>query len=580
MWQNETVVHATEESEESIVGSVTRRFPGVDIALIAAYFLSGPVLLAAAHLWGVEFLNYGALGWRAVLIYGVGAPFVGYLLLSRSPRARFAAYVFLTLDIFRSLSAAHFLPVALDGAVLLYLQTGSMRRAYPPLRGAEMHARMRARVGRVGAALGFFRRKVAVATLAAATSADRGAGDPGTSFRPSLVSWNLTSACNLRCAHCYLDAGHRREGELTTDECCHVIDQMAALGTEMVILTGGEPLLRKDIFSIARYASQKGILVVMGTNGVMIDAEVASALKDSGLQGVGISLDSLHAERHDSFRGVQGCWEGAVRGIDACTKQGLQVIVQTTATQWNYEEIPALIDFAQMKGAAAFNLYYLVCTGRGEGLADITPQQYEESLAYVVEAQAHHPGIMVRAKCAPHANRIAHQRGSALMVSAGCPAGTSYIRITPEGQVTPCPYLPLVAGSLREAGLREIWEGSDLLLGLREPRLEGRCGGCEYTRVCIGCRARAWAIGGTLMGEDPWCSYQPGGGSPLPVDEVAWTPEAESRLQRIPSFIRGRVKLAIEAQARGKGHTLVTPEIMDEVRRAMGGHRPGKPTPP
>ena len=146
MWQNETVVHATEESEESIVGSVTRRFPGVDIALIAAYFLSGPVLLAAAHLWGVEFLNYGALGWRAVLIYGVGAPFVGYLFLSRSPRARFAAYVFLTLDIFRSLSAAHFLPVALDGAVLLYLQTGSMRRAYPPLRGAEMHARMRARV--------------------------------------------------------------------------------------------------------------------------------------------------------------------------------------------------------------------------------------------------------------------------------------------------------------------------------------------------------------------------------------------------------------------------------------------------
>ncbi|MEE9202684.1 MAG: radical SAM protein, partial [Dehalococcoidia bacterium] len=549
------MVHATGESP---IGRVVRRFRGVGIALIAAYFLSGPVLLAAAHFWGVEFLNFGALGWRPVLIYGVGAPFVGYLFLIRSPRARFAAYVFLTLDILRSLAAAHFLPLALDSALLLYLQTSGMRRAYPPLRGADMHARMRVRVGMVGAALGFFRRKGAVARPAAATAAERGAGDPAPSFQPSLVSWNLTSACNLRCSHCYLDAGHRLEGELATDECCHIIDQMAALGTEMVILTGGEPLLRKDIFAIARYASQKGILVVMGTNGVLIDEEVASSLKDSGLQGVGISLDSLHAQRHDSFRGVKGCWEGAVRGIDACVKQGLQVIVQTTATQWNYEEIPAMIDFAQSKGAVAFNLYYLVCTGRGEGLADITPQQYEESLAYVVEAQAHHPGIMVRAKCAPHANRIAHQRGAPLMASAGCPAGTSYLRITPEGQVTPCPYLPLVAGNLREVGLREIWEGSSILRELREPRLEGRCGACEYARVCIGCRARAWATGGAVMGEDPWCSYQPGGGSPLLVDEVAWTPEAESRLQRIPSFIRGRVKLAIEAQARGKGYTLIT----------------------
>ncbi len=389
-------------------------------------------------------------------------------------------------------------------------------------------------------------------------------------YQPRLISWNLTSACNLKCPHCYLDAGQKRKHELTTEECFDLIGQMSALGTEMLVLTGGEPLLRKDIFSIAQYASRKGIMVVMGTNGVLIDEALVITLKESGVRGVGISLDSLDSKKHDSFRGMPGCWQRTVDGMRNCVRLGLPVILQTTVTEWNLEEIPDLIRFASEESAQAFNLYYLVCTGRGEMLTDITPQQYEDSLAYLIEVQADYSNMMVRAKCAPHVNRIAHQRGLPFFSSAGCPAGTSYLRISPEGDVTPCPYLPLVTGNIGKESLKLIWEESDLFNELRELQLKGRCGTCEFRELCIGCRARAWAINSDYLAEDPWCKYQPGDSSPLPANEVAWSTEAEERLQRIPFFIRGRVKIGIEGYARVKGFDTVTAGLMDEVRAVMG----------
>ncbi len=389
-------------------------------------------------------------------------------------------------------------------------------------------------------------------------------------YQPRLISWNLTSACNLKCPHCYLDAGERGHRELATRECLDLIDEMSALGTEMLVLTGGEPILRKDIFSIARYASDKGIMVVMGTNGVLIDEERAAGLKESGVRGVGISLDSLSSQKHDSFRGMRGSWEKTVEGLRNCIRLELPVILQTSVSEWNFDEVPALIKFASEQGAQAFNLYYLVCTGRGEKLTDITPAQYEDSLTSLIKAQNEYPGMMVRAKCAPHGNRIANQLGLPFLSGAGCLAGTSYLRIAPEGDVTPCPYLPLTAGNIREESLKKIWEGSSVLNKLREPALRGRCGACEFGEVCIGCRARAWAVTGDAMDEDPWCTYQPGSSRPPPVHEVEWSAEAQERLGHIPSFIRGRVKSGIEGYARGKGLATVTLEVMDEVRSAMG----------
>ncbi len=389
-------------------------------------------------------------------------------------------------------------------------------------------------------------------------------------YQPRLISWNLTSACNLRCPHCYLDAGERSHWELATQECFDLIDEMSALGTEMLVLTGGEPFLRKDIFTIAKYASRKDIMVVMGTNGVLIDKERVAGLKESGVMGVGISLDSLSPQKHDSFRGMRGSWEKTVKGLQTCVRHELPVILQTSVSDWNFDEIPALIKFASEQGAQAFNLYYLVCTGRGERLTDITPAQYEDSLTNLIRVQNEYPGMMVRAKCAPHGNRTANQLGLPFLSGAGCLAGTSYLRIAPEGDVTPCPYLPLTAGNIRKEGLKNIWEASSVLTHLREPRLRGRCGACEFGEICIGCRARAWAVTGDTMDEDPWCTYQPGGLSPPPVHEVVWSAEARERLEHIPSFIRGRVKSSIEAYAWGKGLATVTTAVMDEVRSAMG----------
>jgi MoaA/NifB/PqqE/SkfB family radical SAM enzyme len=185
-------------------------------------------------------------------------------------------------------------------------------------------------------------------------------------YHPRIVSWNITGACHLRCAHCYLDARRPWPGELTTEEGLRLIDQMAEAGTELLILTGGEPLLRKDLLTLSRHAAQKGIHVVLGTTGMHITLEMARSLRESGVAAAGISIDSLDPARHDAFRGVPGAWRGAVRGIESCREAGLDVVVHTTALKMNQREIPEIVRFASGKGARAFHLFFLVCTGRGE----------------------------------------------------------------------------------------------------------------------------------------------------------------------------------------------------------------------
>jgi len=388
--------------------------------------------------------------------------------------------------------------------------------------------------------------------------------------KPRLVSWNITSGCNLACDHCYLAAAKVGSDELTTAEGLDLIGQMADMGTEMLILTGGEPLLRRDAFDFAEYASKKGIAVVMGSNGILITENVAKRLANCGVMSVGISLDAITPQDHDSFRGLPGAWSRAVEGMDQCQAAGIGVLVHTTVTGWNCSQLPQLLEFASGKGVQGVMVYFLVCTGRGEKLTDITPGQYEQTLQYLVEAQNQYPGMMVRARCAPHITRIAAQQGSSLLGSAGCMAATSYCRITPKGDVTPCPYLPLVSGNVREQTLQQIWEGSRHLEALRRPQLAGRCGVCEFADVCVGCRARAFATGGDYLGEDPWCDYQPVAG-PAPVSrELAWTPEAESRIQRAPGFIRSRVKRAIEERARSRGDDVVTVELIQGLMSEMG----------
>jgi radical SAM protein with 4Fe4S-binding SPASM domain len=393
-------------------------------------------------------------------------------------------------------------------------------------------------------------------------------------FKPSLISWNLTKRCNLRCPHCYIEAGAKAEGariedELTTDECLATIDDMKELGTEMLILTGGEPLLRKDIYDIASYASSQGMWVVMGTNGVLINEPVAKKMVECGVKGVGISIDSTNPEVHNTFRGGPDAWEHSVRALRTCRDYGLEVLVQTTVMEMNYDEIPAMLEFARDQGAWSFNLYFLIQTGRGQKMNDLSAARTEEMLTFLANEQDRYRPMLVRAKCAPHFKRVAYEAGLGGIESGGCMAGTEYLRITPEGDITPCPYMPLTVGNLRERSFREIWEEAPELVALRDPeQLKGRCGSCEYKELCGGCRCRAYAQFGDYLQEDPGCSYEPRGGQ-LEFKQLEWSREARARLERIPiQFIRNKVERGVEAYAGQGSASIVTVDIM---KRALAG---------
>jgi len=393
----------------------------------------------------------------------------------------------------------------------------------------------------------------------------------GQVFRPSLISWNLTQRCNLRCPHCYMSAGKKAVDELSTAECLALLGEMQGLGTEMVILTGGEPLLRKDIYELASATSERGMWVVMGTNGVLLTDTVAQKMIECGVKGVAISIDSIDAERHNSFRGGPNAWEHSVRGLEVAKANGLEVLVQTTVMEMNRHEIPQLIEFAREKGAWSFNLYFLVQTGRGLQMNNLGVEATEEMLEDLVEVQESYRPMLVRSKCAPQFKRIAYHRGKAGLESGGCMAGTEYCRITPEGDVTPCPYMTVSAGNVREQSFTEIWQSSSVFQDLRDPgRLKGRCGACEFKELCGGCRCRAYAGFDDYLEEDPACPYEPTG-VPLEEAPVSWDDAARERLERIPiQFIREKVKRGVEAYVRGQGAGRVTAWLMAEGMQGDG----------
>ncbi|MBI5048222.1 MAG: radical SAM protein [Deltaproteobacteria bacterium] len=412
-------------------------------------------------------------------------------------------------------------------------------------------------------------------------------------FTPFLISWNITKRCNLKCNHCYLDAVELEQGtgEMPTNGAKKIIDEIASVNPQaMLILTGGEPLRRNDCMELTQHASDKGLMVVMGTNGTLLNDSVVKEMLQCGVKGVGISLDSIKSSYHDKFRGLSGAWEKTTAGMGILKKHGLDFQVQVTVTKDNYSEIPDIINLAYEKGARAANIFFLVCTGRGQEMTDITPQQYEETLTYLVKAEKDYEGrIMVRARCAPHFLRIAHKinpeshllKGS----TSGCIAGTGYFRITPEGDVTPCPYIPTKIGNLSNTSLSHIWTTSPVFHSLRNPKYEGRCKECDYNEVCGGCRARAFAATSNIMGEDPWCEYEPKAKSKNPEvrslspqalsggqksEEIYWTPEAKERLSKVPVFLRGMVRKGLERYAKEKQLKEITPEIMAELRKRTG----------
>ena len=405
------------------------------------------------------------------------------------------------------------------------------------------------------------------------------------SYVPHVVAWNLTRRCNLECAHCYISAGPRESAtsELETSEALRIVDELLAVNpAPLLILSGGEPLLRQDLTQIAAYASERGATVVVGTNGTLLTDERVAALKSAGVTGVAVSIDSLRPSYHDNFRHGKGSLDDTVMALGRMRAQQLDFIIQTTATRGNRAELERLAQWSAEQGAVAFNCYFLVATGRGAGLSDLAPAEYEAVLADLARWQRQYRGqMMIRAKCAPHFMRHVHSadpESPILNYETRCPCGTQYCRITPDGKLTPCPYLPEVAGDLRVQSFGEIWRSSALFRQIREGALGGKCGQCEYQKLCGGCRARAFALEGDVLAADPSCSTSLWGRGDRTqerelrqrvhsrADVVA---AARTRLERIPSFVRGVVAQRVEDWARERGLHEITPELLGEIRGAM-----------
>ena len=387
-------------------------------------------------------------------------------------------------------------------------------------------------------------------------------------FIPRLVFWEVTKGCNLRCIHCRATATQlSAPTDLSTEASLGIIDQIAAFANPILVLSGGEPLFRRDIFQLARYATERGLRVALATNGTLVTKGVARNIVDTGVRRVSISLDGADAATHDAFRGISGAFEASVQGLRNLRDLGMSVQINMTIARHNAHQLPEVLDLARKLGADALHTFLLVPVGCGVDLAAdqmVAPEEYERMLHWFYDRSLE-GGIELKATCAPHYFRVVRQRraleqpsaraaeqaqtaaapdaatraqteiaatemmmpgstgigfkagglhtghpGGMNAMTKGCLAGTGVCFISHEGEVYPCGYLPVVAGDLKKETFAEIWRDAGIFRQLRDTNnLEGKCGCCEFRNLCMGCRARAFAATGNPMSEEPFCVYEP-----------------------------------------------------------------------
>jgi len=341
-----------------------------------------------------------------------------------------------------------------------------------------------------------------------------------------LVFWETTAGCNLECIHCRrIDVSTQlMNDDLTTKESFELVDAIVEAGNPILVLSGGEPLFRPDIFDIAKYAVKKGLTVALATNGTLVDEEMAKKIVDSGVSRVAISLDGADADTHDKFRKLKGSFDLAVKGFKNLLALGMGMQINCTIAKHNAHQFRDLYNLAVNLGAEAIHIFMLVPVGCGVEIAEdqmLPADKYEEllNLFYDLSKEA---VIQTKATCSPHYFRIMRERakeegvkitpkthGMAAMTK-GCLAGTGVCFVSHKGEVFPCGYLPVEAGHIKKQKFVDIWKNSPVFEKLRQPDLlGGKCGECEYKKVCEGCRARAFYETGDYMAEEPYCIYTP-----------------------------------------------------------------------
>ncbi len=340
------------------------------------------------------------------------------------------------------------------------------------------------------------------------------------------IAWEVTPRCNLSCVHCRSSSTMHLPEPMDTEQAMKVLDKIAEFCKPVLVLSGGEPLLRKDLYQLAKRGNELGFRMCIATNGTLINDEHCEKMKESNIQMVSLSLDGSTAEVHDNFRNHKGAFEGILRGIEYLKKHGIPFLINSSFTKRNMHDIENTYKLAKKLGANAWYMFMIVPTGRGKEIMEelIPPEDYDRILEWHYELEQKEDEILVRPTCAPHYYRVfiekTQEEGKAAKrrdltfstkANKGCVAAQTICLIRSDGEVLPCSYFPVSGGNIFKQSLKEIWNG-ELFSGLRDfSNYKGRCGACKYKGVCGGCRARAYAVYGDIYEEEPFCSYIPEG---------------------------------------------------------------------
>lgn len=322
--------------------------------------------------------------------------------------------------------------------------------------------------------------------------------------RPAFVYWELTTGCNLRCIHCREGtAAERPQDELSYGECCEVIDQFGAYAPVTVVFSGGEPLWRRDVFDLAHRAVRRGLRLGLATNGTLVDEAMAERIREAGFERVSVSLEGADRVTHDTFLGQPGAFDASIRGLECLRNVGVATGVETTVTYHNVHQLPEMVDLAGRLGAGSLDAFLLAPACRGLEIPDeenISREDVERVLTWLNSRSAT-PDLDVSVTCAqPYHRSMGHGRSRSpepeeKPAPYPCQAGRTVCFLSHTGEVFPCRFLLLAAGSLREARFQQIWEEAPVFHALRAAvGPAGKCEFCECRHGCQGCWARSHTL--------------------------------------------------------------------------------------